>query len=58
MKIMPFHKRADTRLSDTQNGSIFASSAVLEIADELMQRTGTDHLTSGRIWVTLLILLL
>ena len=34
-KIMPFHKRADKRLSDIQKGLIFATSAVLEIADEL-----------------------
>ena len=35
-KIMPFNKRADKRLSDIQKGLIFATSAVLEIADELM----------------------
>ena len=35
-KIMPFHKRADKRLSDIQKGLIFATSAVLEIADELI----------------------
>ena len=34
-KIMPFDKRADKRLSDIQKGLIFATSAVLEIADEL-----------------------
>ena len=33
-KIMPFHKRADKRLSDIQNRLIFAASAVLKIADE------------------------
>ena len=58
MKIMPFYKRADKRLSDIQKGSIFASLAVLQIADELMHRTKTDPLTSGMIWVTLLIPLL
>ena len=35
-KIMSFHKRADKRLSDIQKGLIFATSAVLEIADELI----------------------
>ena len=35
-KIMPFHKRADKRLSDIQKGLIFITSAVLEIADELI----------------------
>ena len=35
-KIMPFHKRVDKRLSDIQKGLIFATSAVLEIADELI----------------------
>ena len=35
-KIMPFHKRADKRLSDILKGLIFATSAVLEIADELI----------------------
>ena len=35
-KIMPFHKKADNRLSDVQKGLIFAASAVLEIADELI----------------------
>ena len=35
-KIMPFHKRADKRLSDIQKGLIFATSAVFEIADELI----------------------
>ena len=35
-KIMPFYKRADTRLSDIQKGLIFATSAVHEIADELI----------------------
>ena len=34
-KIMPFHKRADKR-SDIQKGLIFAASAVLKIADELI----------------------
>ena len=33
---MPFHKRADKRLSDIQKGLIFAASAVLKIADELI----------------------
>ena len=32
--IMPFHKRADKRLSDIQKRLIFGTSAVLEIADE------------------------
>ena len=32
-KIMPFHKSADKRLSDIQKGLIFATSAVLGIAD-------------------------
>ena len=35
-KIISFHKRADKRLSDIQKGLIFATSAVLEIADELI----------------------
>ena len=30
------HKRADKRLSDIQKGLIFAASAVLKIADELI----------------------
>ena len=34
--IMPFHKRADKRLSDIQKGLISATSAVLKIADELI----------------------
>ena len=34
--IMPFHKRADKRLSDIQKRLIFAASAVLKIADELI----------------------
>ena len=50
-KIMPFHKSADKRLSDIQKGLIFATSAVLGIADELI-------LALRRLWVTLLILLL
>ena len=33
-KIMPFHKRADKRLSNIQKRLIFGTSAVLEIADE------------------------
>ena len=36
-KIMPFHKRADKILSDIQKGLILATSAVLQIADELIQ---------------------
>ena len=35
-KIMPFHEIADNRLSDVQKGLIFATSAVLEIAYELI----------------------
>ena len=35
-KIMAFHERHDKRLSDIQKGLIFATSAVLEIADELI----------------------
>ena len=35
-KIMPFHKRADKRLSGIQKRLIFAASAVLKIADELI----------------------
>ena len=35
-KIMPFHKRVDKRLSNIQKGLIFATSAILEIADELI----------------------
>ena len=35
-RIMPFHKRADKRLSDIQKRLIFATSAVLQIADELI----------------------
>ena len=35
-KIMPFYKRADKRLSDIQKGLIFAASAVLKKADELI----------------------
>ena len=35
-KIMPFHKRADKRLSDIEIGLIFAKSAVLELAAELI----------------------
>ena len=35
-KIMLFHKRADKRLSDIQKGLISATSAVLEVIDELI----------------------
>ena len=35
-KVMPFHKRADKRLSNIQKGLIFATSAVFKIADELI----------------------
>ena len=35
-KFMLFHKRADKRLSDILKKIIFATSAVLEIADELI----------------------
>ena len=35
-KILPYHKRADNRLSDIQKGLIFATSAALEIAEELI----------------------
>ena len=35
-KIMPFRKRAVKRLTDIQKGLVFATSAVLEIADELI----------------------
>ena len=35
-RIMPFHKRADKRSSDIQKGLIFATSSVLEIANELI----------------------
>ena len=63
-KIMPFHKRADKRLSDVQKGLVFATSAVLEIADELIldeneriHRMKTEHLSSGWLCFTLLILL-
>ena len=35
-KIMPFRKSAVKRLTDIQKGLVFATSAVLEIADELI----------------------
>ena len=35
-KIMPFHKRTDKRLSNIQKGLVFATSIILEIADELI----------------------
>ena len=35
-KIMPFYERANKRLSDIQKGLNFATSAVLEIDDELI----------------------
>ena len=35
-KILPYHKKADNRLWDIQKGLIFATSAALEIADELI----------------------
>ena len=35
-KIMRFHERADKRLADIKKGLIFAESAVLELADELI----------------------
>ena len=35
-KIMPLRKRAVKRLTDIQKGLVFATSAVLEIADELI----------------------
>ena len=35
-KMMPFCKRADKRLSDIQKGLISATSAVLEVIDELI----------------------
>ena len=58
-KIVPFRIRAEIRLSDIQKGLVFATSAVLKIADEMIwHRMKTGHLTSGSLWVTLLILLL
>ena len=48
---MPLHKRPDKELLDIQKELIFAASAVFEIIKE-------DHLTLGRLWVTLLTLLL
>ena len=33
---MPFHKRTDKRLSDIKKGLVFATSIILEIADELI----------------------
>ena len=42
-KIMPFHERVVKRLSDIQKGLVFATSAVLEITDELILET--NHLT-------------
>ena len=36
-KLIPFHKRADKRLSDIQKGLVFVTSAFLEIADELIR---------------------
>ena len=35
-KTMPFHKRADKRLSDIQKRLVFATWAIFEIADELI----------------------
>ena len=35
-KIMPFHRRADQRLSDIQKRLVFITSAFLEKADELI----------------------
>ena len=35
-KVMPIHKKADNELLDIQKGLAFATSAVLEIADELI----------------------
>ena len=35
-KIIPFHKRADKRLSDIQKRLVLATSAVLELADGLI----------------------
>ena len=35
-KIIPFYERPDKRLSDIQKGLIFATSAVLEVADKLI----------------------
>ena len=35
-KIMPFYERANKRVSDIQKGLNFATSAVLEIDDELI----------------------
>ena len=56
---MLFHKTADKRLSDIQNGLIFATSAVLKIADEIILAQNESRPPNLRkIWVTLLILLL
>ena len=49
LKVVPFHKRADKRLSDIRKG----------LADELIQtQIKTDHVSLGKSWVTSLILLL
>ena len=35
-RILPFHKRADKRFSDTQKSLTFATTAVLKMADEIL----------------------
>ena len=35
-RILPFHKRADKRLSDIQKSLTFATTAVLKMADEIL----------------------
>ena len=47
-KIMPFLKRAAKRLSDIQKGLVFATSAVLEIADELIPGQNENRLLNLR----------
>ena len=47
-KFMLFHKRADKRLSDILKKKFFATSAVLEIADELILAQNENRPTNLR----------
>ena len=47
-KTMLFHKRADKRLLDIQKGLIFATSSILEIADELILAQNESKLPNLR----------
>ena len=60
MKIKQSHKKADKRLSDIQKGLVFATSASLEISNELILAQNENRPPNLRkvFGFTLLILLL